>query len=1038
MTFYVDIDGKELTDGISVFPFSFGQLLDERLDEAYLHITKSAVPVYKPTTPVKVTVWEDDLPFEFDYVVASDNAYELPVGSGQYKHNIHLIEATKMLEGIYCQSITFTNSLGNNYTAGAINAKPVGIEGSFSWTPASIVNRPFYAPPPSFSFDRYKTPQAYGQSLQILSINDVAAKLISDVIAPNYSGYDVSLYTGFDSNTSTRLTVISEDETINIQGNGTSVSDPAYTETPVLSNFNSLIIEYKMCFKIQRVDIAGTTTTYEVYAFSYNVLAVTNTLPLKPLTVTDCINRVLDLAEPRFGDETPRYFLNADQAYEFDKILAPEFTMTQCTLREQLKVIGGFIHGEPRLRPSGEIYYEMYGNATESAEIDAQTPYVYRGVSHDISQYCTQIDTSASNIVNALNYAQGVVFSPDRQNYRTVRTESVNVRVTETNGYADTDFKVQDVIDVKCVVYGANGDVVIPIQDISPYVFSETEYQSRLSSFGGGYPKAKSFGIYYTIGQKGIRGLFFKEDSVDNLLYPYLEYYAIVNIIAAASGMAASAVRDAIDGDYTRVAFRISYIPIYNTRFSHGKQMVEDGAEYTQIYNQQENLIETRYYGENVKGVAARLGNVEQTRTYIFKTISQIPKAGQMLNVGTEDKPDYYAISAVNTEIMPTYYKTTVALTKDFNRISEYVGISSNKRVYEVSEREAYARNILLKEYAIVGRRPRNGYSYTPGIFRDPWGIASAFNPSIKDTAGNEASPISSVWAWGGTYVNPYQTEAENGNPPLPLVSLPVISSAFGNSMVFSWCYKDNYSAGVRLTERTSGDVSGWWQQDVAYGDTYGKMYFYNFFLLDGSADAETGRDFYISSPSVETDSFSYSRGRSDIRTEDDKPYRIRKDSREILNFNFEIEFKSNCKNLIIGSGLASASRLVSAINGGYAVIYRFTDEYGRVGKFDRQFIPHIGIGGGSPIPGMQISVDGNTIKIPLPEETQYSKHWVITTPYTAGTPYEVEDEQGNVKTYTPHTGGEILLACDNPYELYKELGGNTIYINLSKTQKEE
>lgn len=41
MTFYVKINEQVLTDGVSVFPFSFGQLLDERLGKAYLHTTKS-------------------------------------------------------------------------------------------------------------------------------------------------------------------------------------------------------------------------------------------------------------------------------------------------------------------------------------------------------------------------------------------------------------------------------------------------------------------------------------------------------------------------------------------------------------------------------------------------------------------------------------------------------------------------------------------------------------------------------------------------------------------------------------------------------------------------------------------------------------------------------------------------------------------------------------------------------------------------------------------------------------------------------------
>ena len=1012
MTFSVNINGSPLTDGKAVFPFSFGKLLDERLDEAYLHITQSATPVYKPTTPVQVVVSEAGDLTTFDYVVASDNAYELPVGSGKYRHDIHLIETTKMLEGIYCQSITFTNSIGNNYLGAAALAEPYNIPGDYTY-----VNNPI---PLTKNYNKtnlrlFQTPAAPLTSITIPSLRSVA-EMLSDLSIERS-----------DANGG-------QQTQIHIANGNESETITNFDEVRTISVSNSVTIEYTVFASLPAMDPdLGTVKTYAGYKFSYTIMTAENTLPLEPLTVKECINRVLDLAEPRFGyasKDAPRFHLNETQATEFDKILAPEFSMTQCTLREQLKVIGGFIHGEPRLRPNGEIYYDMYGDTEESAEITASTPYVYRGMTHDIAQYCTQVDTTASNIVNALNYAQGVVFSPNSTNFKTIRTETVNVRVTEDNGFIDTDFNIQDVVKTECVVFGEDGKTAIDLCDITPYVFTESAYNAHLSTYGGGYPRAKSYGIYYGIGKKGIRGLFFKEQSANLTLHPYLEYYAIVNIIAAASGMTPNAVRSLINGDYTRIAFRISYIPIYNTRFSHGKQTIEAGEEYTQIYNQSENLIETRYFGENVKGVAARLGNVEQTRTYFFKNLSQIPNVGHMVNVGTEESPEYYAISAVNTEAMPFYYKTTVALTKDFNRISEYVGISSNKRVYEVSEREAYLRNILLKEYAIVGKDAE----YSKGIFQDPVGVASAFNPSIGDGEGKTASPISSVWAWGGTHENPYQAGLQTGKSPLPLVALPVVSSSFGNSLVFSWGYKDNYSAGVRITEEINvGQVKGRWQQDVEYCDAYGRMYFYNFFLLGKNEETELGNDFALASPFVPVGDYSKSRAKSKIKTEPTKSYRIRKDSREIINFNFELEFKTNCKNLIIGSGLASACKLVSEGVGGYAVIYRFTGEYGKVGKFDRQFIPQPGVNG-SHIPGMQVSVENGKVIIPLPEDTQYAKHWVITTPYKAGEPYEVEDEEGNKKTITPDTGGEILLSCSDPYALYQELGkNNTIYINLAK-----
>ncbi|MBQ7788049.1 MAG: hypothetical protein IJ398_00175 [Clostridia bacterium] len=66
--------------------------------------------------------------------------------------------------------------------------------------------------------------------------------------------------------------------------------------------------------------------------------------------------------------------MNPVQARKWENELAPEFTMTQCTLREQLKIIGGYIHAEPRLGGYDEngvyqenwIFFDEYGQGTEA------------------------------------------------------------------------------------------------------------------------------------------------------------------------------------------------------------------------------------------------------------------------------------------------------------------------------------------------------------------------------------------------------------------------------------------------------------------------------------------------------------------------------------------------------------------------------------------------------------------------------------------------------------------------------------------------
>lgn len=96
-------------------PYNYAELLDERLDEAYL--TLYGLEEEQPLLlhEMKVMSNSDSNKFEHHMIVASDNVTELPAGSGRYKHELYLIELTKLLEGYIGQSLTFTNPLGKLY-----------------------------------------------------------------------------------------------------------------------------------------------------------------------------------------------------------------------------------------------------------------------------------------------------------------------------------------------------------------------------------------------------------------------------------------------------------------------------------------------------------------------------------------------------------------------------------------------------------------------------------------------------------------------------------------------------------------------------------------------------------------------------------------------------------------------------------------------------------------------------------------------------------------------------------------------------------
>ena len=760
-------------------------------------------------------------------------------------------------------------------------------------------------------------------------------------------------------------------------------------------------------YKLSHTNDAGFTSS-ETHTATYNFSVVENQLPLKKWTIKDVITRLLDVAEPVRQGENPRFTLNPDQAALFDKIIAPQFSFTKQTLRECLQEIGGVVHGEPRLNiksDSGgwyyEISYDMYGGSEISGI--ATRPYIRETVSQAIEGYCTSIDTSAENLINALGESMGTFLSggggtitePYKGGFKTVRCDSLYVRINEENMLIPTTLPIYSVESVECGIIPDN-ESAGNLFDITSYIFESSQYNTRLSSYDSGYPYSKAYGLMYAQGQKNITALNFKPD---NPVSPVFENYAIINILREVSG------QDINVTDYPLLAFRIKYTPIYSARVSQTKVNYTDFPRGSAlIYNQGSNVIESRYYGENLKGLIARLGNVEMTRTYCLSRLGHIPKAGQKYN------EDYY-ISAVNVELFPHLIRATVALSKDFNRLSKYIGISSAKRFSEVSQTQALERNVLLREYIVIGDSIEGDADCYTG---------ASFMETVKATftqTGNFA-PLTNVVAWG---------ESAQGNV-LNVVQLPVICSSFGNSVSFEWEYEDNYSAGA-ISEYAEGNgVSGYFQNNYRYTDYYGRMYYYNFDLRRAGTvpqSFEQQTDIGLALPayggSAPTSSSRY------FSTIGQAPVKLRKDNREIIKVNAQMDFVTNRKGVIIGSALASNNPLVGGTGLQAAKLYVFTDTLDK-------FINHLS--GSLDIDFDEQTVDGYTIQTPdLPSAdlvirnysggsfsislnedefpgtsgTQY-KAWAIVTPQLAESE-QVEDEEGNLTTQTVEYGGDVLLA---------------------------
>ena len=834
------------------------------------------------------------------------------------------------------------------------------------------------------------------------------------------------------------------------------------------------------------------TQTYRGgYCGTFTLVAVENQLPMKKWTIKDVINRLLDVAEPIRRGEEPRFRLNPEQAERFDNILAPQFSFTKQTLRECLQEIGGVVHGEPRLdiKNDGggwyyEISYDMYGGS-EISNI-ATRPYIKETVKQIIEGYCTHIDTNAENLVNALGESvgtflsgrNGVITEPYDGGFKTVRCDTMYARITEENMKIATQLPIYAIQKLECGIIPENesagsdeqtantsfiasaanasgsyhvvtdGKVtaatvtsvtsptgetgvtatitriadntvyftlnntqaglfsinfsftVFTAFDLTPYVFEASEYNSRLSSYDSAYPYSKAYGLMYTQGQKGITALNFKPD---NAVSPVFENYSIINILEEVTGQSLAD----LGADYPLLAFRVTYTPFYSARVAQTKPYYKDFPRGSAlVYNQGSNVVESRYYGENLKGVIARLGNVELTKTYTLSRIGHIPKAGQKYD------EDYY-ISAVNVEMFTNLIKVTIGLSKDFNRLSQYIGISSTKRFSEVSQTQAQERNVLYRDYIVIGdSETADSDSH----------IGDNFMRAVMQTftvTPFTAQAITNVVAWGLT--------AKNNALP-NVIQLPVVGSAFGNSVSFEWAYEDNYSAGAIAQYAEGNSVSGYFQNNLQYTDYYGRMYYYNFDLLPAGTVPQTfDEQTEIGTALPRYDKATPTASAGYLTTIGLQPEKLRKDNREIIKVNIQVDFVTNRKGFIIGSALAFNNPCVGGRGIQAARLYVFTERLDKFinhvsGSIDVSFnteatepytvqtldLPSTGLDV-SELTNGQFSIGADGGVFPGDAGTNY-KAWAIVTAQIADTE-QVEDEEGNQGSQTVQYGGDVLIA---------------------------
>lgn len=874
-------------------PFTDGTALNDVLDAGCINLSLSSryAPI-KPFTPIRIIISENGVEVDRIYRLVSSTKRTrrtfAPSVGAKYDWTINTIELTKAMERRFIGTLTSTKYLHTDYAS------------------------------------------AYQQ----------VSENLNNGLATGYKKYiDITQHYYSPVIAGKAFTVYSNRYSINVTPNGTVAAGSIKRLNVVVKSPSGSVLmnEDLTSNKNIQLDEIGTYTLTETLVITWTLVgdpgimdetfknelsfaAFTQIVPKTQPTITSVCQRLLSSGiTRRVGIDTgaeiqkQEYVLDENFAQEYKNVTAPEFSFTNCTLWDALSQVGGYIHAIPRLVPlstTDDTHYKVtFDKLGGSEQAPTMPPMIYQDSTIDSNEWCGKITSPAQNLCNTTD--EGGAITEFGNDYITVRTEDGNIEINGDNVVIRVPEPMQKLIKLECGYIPEYEDGKTPVGDISAYAYEDAEYSVLSSYWGTAYPYSKAWALRWKQGGNIIDGLTFKQEGQTSVSEAF-NNTAIVNIINAKTGIGLKPI-DTSNGEwYRRLAFKVTYVPIATARVEAVKPVLTDGGETSNalVYNQGANVAETSFYGEKMRGAIARLGQDVEQRTYDIKTYSQIPKVGQIL--------DGKYIATVDAEYDITRIRITVTLAKNFNQLSQFVGLNSNYRLYDISEKQSVERHIHYAERIIVGKSAyASRYSYQSNgntVVDTHNTILRYFTLMMKRTfdrgawsADESDYVINKIMC---AFVSFDKFNASDG------ILMPVVAFPFGNSICFNISFYDNYGAGFQSSNDFENEKNKATQRLVPYTDVYGEFSKMSLFMSDNAWTPSFNEQKDGGKAMLYPEGTLFSKyGFTTLEATgnlDDYALKIDKDSREQIDISYQVHYVSDSDDIIVCPGLATFNPYVS------------------------------------------------------------------------------------------------------------------------------
>lgn len=324
------------------------------------------------------------------------------------------------------------------------------------------------------------------------------------------------------------------------------------------------------------------------------------------------------------------------------------------------------------------------------------------------------------------------------------------------------------------------------------YAWDETTSAYNSIDFDTYKEVSKGLAVYYQLGDNKIQGLNYRMPTINT--GDKENDYAIKRILGKEFLIAD--VTNIRVNDYT---FRITYRTKDTLRANQARpdlrkyllaSKYDKFPQHNQFNNQEDTLVDSVKFGNNTYGKLIRTGNTIYTYNEVCTALSQLKQVGQLYNIDS----NLYYVSKVRNTYFTSHILSQVEFSKDFNRLSQIIGIPSEPRFYEISEQSSIIREKTFDDFIVLGTEIKS--ETLDGAYIRESGLEY-----VKDLLfDNETYPQYAV-----TY---FKNDINSTDPTYPNrenfsidVCHPISTYSMENTLTMEWDMVDNFSAGDKVVE---------------------------------------------------------------------------------------------------------------------------------------------------------------------------------------------------------------------------------------------